>query len=300
MYISISPQKQGGNYQKSSGRFVAYLEKENEEGINIQHEYFFNQNQEHITPEHVVQAIDQNTAKLKAKEPKFYSITISPSQRELGQLQNNSKDLKAFTRVVMKDYVTCFNRELDGRPIAIKDILYFAKVEHQRTYKGTDIQVRENQPYATKILKLHSEIRKIRQGSAQGRIQDLAREIARFEQQKIYTTLDNSQLGEQEKQSAFAKSFDTLNKVNFSLLIDSIAEITTPAGETVTDREQIIQFCNHTDAKTIDEIQEKLSSLRLQAQIKPLMVKATEEQIKKGVPASFEVPLTFDNSNFFG
>ena len=125
-------------------------------------------------------------------------------------------------------------------------------------------------------------------------------QIARFEQQKIYTTLDNSQLGEQEKQSAFAKSFDTLNKVNFSLLIDSIAEITTPEGETVTDREQIIQFCNHTDAKTIDEIQEKLSSLRLQAQIKPLMVKATEEQIKKGVPASFEVPLTFDNSNFFG
>ena len=26
----------------------------------------------------------------------------------------------------------------------------------------------------------------------------------------------------------------------------------------------------------------------------------SEEQIKKGVPASFEVPLTFDNSNFFG
>ena len=36
MYISISPQKQGGNYQKSSGRFVAYLEKENEENINMQ------------------------------------------------------------------------------------------------------------------------------------------------------------------------------------------------------------------------------------------------------------------------
>lgn len=183
MYISISPQKQGSNYPKSSGGFVAYLEKENEEGINMQKEFFFNQNQEHITPEQVVQAIDQNTAKLKDKEPKFYSITLSPSQRELGLLQNSSEDLKAYTRAVMKDYVTCFNRELDGRPIAIKDILYFAKVEHQRTYKGTDIQVRENQPYATKILKLHSEIRKIRQGSAQGKIEDLGREIARLEQQ---------------------------------------------------------------------------------------------------------------------
>lgn len=51
MYISISPQKQGGNYPKSAAGFVAYLEKENDEGINVQHEYFFNQNQEHITPE---------------------------------------------------------------------------------------------------------------------------------------------------------------------------------------------------------------------------------------------------------
>ena len=98
MYISISPQKQGGNYPKSSGGFVAYLEKENEEGINMQKEFFFNQNQEHITPEQVVQAIDQNTAKLKAKEPKFYSITISPSQRELGQLQNSSKDFQRKQR----------------------------------------------------------------------------------------------------------------------------------------------------------------------------------------------------------
>ena len=38
MYISISPQKQGGNYPKSAGGFVAYLEKENEEDINAQHE----------------------------------------------------------------------------------------------------------------------------------------------------------------------------------------------------------------------------------------------------------------------
>jgi len=183
MYISISPQKQGGNYPKSAAGFVAYLEKENEEGINTQHEYFFNQDQEHITPEQVVKAIDQNTAKLKIKEPKFYSITISPSQRELDQLQNSSKDLKAYTRAVMKDYVTCFNRELNVRPLDVKDILYFAKVEHQRSFKGTDIQVRENQPYATKILALKNEIRKIRHGSAQGTIRDLTREIARLERE---------------------------------------------------------------------------------------------------------------------
>jgi|TARA_B110000211_G_scaffold34372_1_gene34594 hypothetical protein len=125
-------------------------------------------------------------------------------------------------------------------------------------------------------------------------------QIARFEQQKMYGTIDSSSMSEEEKQSAFGKSFATLNMVNFSLLVDSIKAITTPGGDTVVDRAQIIEFCNKTDSKTINEIQDKLSELRLQAQMAPLKIKSTEEQIKKGAPASFEVPVTFDNSNFFG
>ena len=125
-------------------------------------------------------------------------------------------------------------------------------------------------------------------------------QIARFEQQKMYGTIDSSSMTEEEKQSAFGKSFATLNMVNFSLLVDSIKSITTPGGDTVVDRAQIIEFCNKTDSKTINEIQDKLSELRLQAQMAPLKIKSTEEQIKKGAPASFEGPVTFDNSNFFG
>ena len=125
-------------------------------------------------------------------------------------------------------------------------------------------------------------------------------QIVRFEQQKMYGTIDSSSMTEEQKQTAFAKSFETLNMVNFSLLIDSIKSITTPKGDTVSDRAQIIEFCDKADTKTITEIQEKLSELRLQAQIPPLKIKTTEEQIKKGAPASFEVPVTFDNSNFFG
>jgi hypothetical protein len=125
-------------------------------------------------------------------------------------------------------------------------------------------------------------------------------QIARFEQQKMYGTIDNSTMTDEAKQSAFAKSFETLNMVNFSLLVDSIKSITTPEGNTVVDRAQIIEFCNNADAKTVTEIQEKLSDLRIQAQIPPLRIKTTEDQIKKGAPTSFEVPVTFDSSNFFG
>jgi len=125
-------------------------------------------------------------------------------------------------------------------------------------------------------------------------------QIARFEQQKMYGTIDSSTLTEEQKQTAFAKSFQVLNTVNFSLLVDSIKSITTPDGTEVTDRTQIIDFCNNADSKTVNEIQDLLSELRVQAQIPALKMKSTEEQIKKGAPASYEVPVTFDNSNFFG
>ena len=36
-----------------------------------------------------------------------------------------------------------------------------------------------------------------------------------------------------------------------------------------------------------------------QTTIKPLVVKATAEEIEAGAPETFEVPITFDQSNFF-
>ena len=125
-------------------------------------------------------------------------------------------------------------------------------------------------------------------------------QVAQFEQQKIYATVNNSALTEQEKSTQFVKSFKVLNNINFGMLVDSITQITTPDGQTVVDKAQIKDFCDNCDAKVINEIQDELAKIRAQAQIQPVKFKATEEQIKKGVPASYEVPVTFDSSNFFG
>ena len=183
MYITITPQKSGNNYSQSSADFVGYLEKENE-GLEQQDmEHFFNQYGDEISAEEVVKEIDGNTAKLKKKEPKFYSITVSPSKYELRKLQNNSQDLKTYTRELMKDYVASFNREIHGRPVTIDDIKYFAKIEHQRAFKGTDFQIKENQPFATKILQLKTEIRNIQEGRAEGNVKKMNREIAKLERQ---------------------------------------------------------------------------------------------------------------------
>ncbi|TDN93332.1 hypothetical protein DET49_10458 [Salegentibacter sp. 24] len=183
MYITITPQKLGGNYSQSSGDFVCYLEKENEGLKSSEMEHFFNQYDDEISAEKVVKEIDDNTAKLKKTEPKFYSITVSPSKYELNRLQNSSEDLKRYTRELMKDYVASFNREINGRPIRIEDIKYYAKIEHQRRFKGTDWQIKENQPYATQILQLKNEIRQLKAKDREGEIKSLQRKISKLERE---------------------------------------------------------------------------------------------------------------------
>ncbi|RFN60300.1 MobB family relaxase [Marixanthomonas ophiurae] len=183
MYITITPQKLGSKYAQSSADFVGYLEKENQGLKQQEMEHFFNQYSDEIPAEEVVKEIDGNTAKLKKKEPKFYSITVSPSKYELNRLQNNSQDLKTYTRELMKDYVASFNREINGRAITIDEIKYYAKIEYQRTFKGTDKEIRENQPYATKIVQLKNKIRTIEQGRREGDIKWMEKQIAKLERQ---------------------------------------------------------------------------------------------------------------------
>ena len=172
-----------GNFGQSVADFVAYLEKENEQRSIEDQEHFFNQFDSVVPTDEVVREIDGNTAKLKRNEPKFYSITVNPSAYELKRLQNSSEDLKRYTIELMKEYAACFNREIEGRPVSLDDIKFFAKIEHQRTFKGTDWQVRENQPYATKILELKNQIVRIEQGKAQGNIRNLNKQISRLERE---------------------------------------------------------------------------------------------------------------------
>lgn len=186
MYITISAQKLGGNYPRSVADFVSYLEKENQDLTGEDMEHFFNQYEDKISAEEVIKGIDGNASKLKKTEPKFYSITVNPSARELQRLKNSSQELKKYTRELMNDYVAAFNREIDGRPITIDDIKYYAKIEHTRKFKGTDYQVRENQPFATRILDLKVKIRRIEQGKEMGAIEALKTEFEKLERHAPY------------------------------------------------------------------------------------------------------------------
>ena len=103
MYIAITKQHMDINYKGSVRDFVNYLEKENEESAPEFQEHFFDQYNDMVSPEKVITEIDGNTTKLAKKDPKFYSIVVSPSARELRHIKNNPEQLRKYVRELMKE-----------------------------------------------------------------------------------------------------------------------------------------------------------------------------------------------------
>jgi len=120
-----------------------------------------------------------------------------------------------------------------------------------------------------------------------------------FQQQKMYSAIQDSKLADEEKAKRFNDAFKTLTDLNASILLKNIEMITMEDGTEISDPAHIKEFVNKANAKLIKEIEDKLMTLRGQGAVKPLKMKATEEQIKKGAPVTYEVPVTFDTANFF-
>jgi predicted nucleotide-binding protein (sugar kinase/HSP70/actin superfamily) len=120
-----------------------------------------------------------------------------------------------------------------------------------------------------------------------------------FQQQKMYTAIQDSQLSDEEKAKRFNDAFKTLTELNASILLKNIEMVTMTDGTEITDPGHIKEFIENANATLVKEIEDKLMQLRGQGAVKPLKLKATEDQIKKGAPATYEVPVTFDTANFF-
>ncbi len=118
----------------SSGGWVDYLEKE-------QPGQWFTQDRNGVGPLEVSQALDANRHNLGKQDAGYYPLILSPSQKELQAIGNDPAKLQAYTRDVMGKYAEQFQRE----GLAAKNLVYFAKIEHERYYKGTDADVKNGQ-----------------------------------------------------------------------------------------------------------------------------------------------------------
>ncbi|MEL6304233.1 MAG: MobB family relaxase [Bacteroidota bacterium] len=180
MHINITPQKTGpqhNTYNSSVADYVNYLEKENEGKQPELQEHFFDQNNDRVSPETVISEIDGNTKKLKKRDPKFYSIVVSPSAKELKHINNDPALLRAYVRELMKDYADSFYRD---RKVTVGDIKYYAKIEHERTYRGFEREVKGNKRFRKEITKLQHDMAKVRRGELEGNLQKIQQKIDRL------------------------------------------------------------------------------------------------------------------------
>lgn len=135
-HINITASSSGSN-AGSCGQLVDYLEKENKLKPEHKAELWFNQGRDDLRPYEVRQGIDSNTAKLKQSEAKFYLVNISPSQKELQHIGNDPQKLKEYAREVMAEYAANFQKGLGP-----DDVKWYGKVEYNRGYKWTDLEVK--------------------------------------------------------------------------------------------------------------------------------------------------------------
>lgn len=121
---------------------VNYLQHEDaqrmQEGRQVEH--FFNQTENKVKPQEVTSRIDNNRKGLKAKEAKFYVITVAPSAKELAKMGATKQEQAAamreyIRREVMPRYAEGFNKGLKA-----DDLVYYAKIHHERDERdGEDL-----------------------------------------------------------------------------------------------------------------------------------------------------------------
>ncbi len=125
-----------------------------------------------------------------------------------------------------------------------------------------------------------------------------ASSLKTFEEQRIFAVLNNTELPDHEKLAKFNESFQKLATLTMEVLTKSVAKISV--GDTVVTRlEHIDEFIRNTDKDVCKAITEHLEEQKAKFQIEPLKVHSSKEDIEAGAPATYEVPITFDQSNFF-
>lgn len=119
-----------------------------------------------------------------------------------------------------------------------------------------------------------------------------------FETNKIMTAINDDNISDEKKLEIFNQSFSKLTDLTVNLISESIYKIITPDVE-VTDQRTILEFVNNVDKVIFDKINKHLNNLKTHNELKPIACYTTEEQQEQGAPASYQVPINFNDSDFF-
>ena len=120
-------------------------------------------------------------------------------------------------------------------------------------------------------------------------------QIKTWEQQKIFDVINNDSLSDADKQQYFNESFSKLSDITIETLTGMISNIETPDA-IVDKKEYIVEFINNSNREIFSDLEGKIGDIKQKVTLKPMKVKCTED----GCDKEFDLPISLDQSNFFG
>ena len=196
--------------------------------------------------------------------------------------------------------------DLDAVLIAIRLATYGEKMDINITVPNTTIKRDYSLDLRTALDELL--LAKFEERLVVGQMQVLVRPVSykeftdsairTFEEQRIYTIVNDDKMDDQTKINLFHQSFSKLTDITIGLVSNSVTSIEVE-GQTVSDPAHIKEFITNADKEFYNAVVNHVTSQRAGFSIKPVQITSTEEDLKAGAPVKFEVPVTFDQSNFF-
>ena len=120
-----------------------------------------------------------------------------------------------------------------------------------------------------------------------------------FETNRIMKMVNDETIDDEKKMEMFNTSFSNLTKITVDLMAESVIKIVA-GDEEVTDKKLILEFVHNIDKEIFDIINNHLGDIKTKNQLQPLEFTTTEEQQEAGAPATYSMPLAFNQSDFFG
>lgn len=119
-----------------------------------------------------------------------------------------------------------------------------------------------------------------------------------FEEQRVFQIVNNNNMDEEDKLAHFNRSFKKLTDLTVGMVANSISAIETQ-DNVVENPEYLAEFIQNADQKFYTEITKHIESQKSKFSVKPLTIKPEPEEVEAGAPESFELPIVFDQANFF-
>ena len=138
--MNVKIQGGGAGAYANTGSSVGvtnYLEHEELERIKNgkEREHFFTHDKEQVSAREATYKIDNNKAKLSKKDSKFFVVTVSPSETEIKAMGATPEERSASFKKYINEGIMERYAENFGKDLQAKDMLYYAKIHHERGRK---------------------------------------------------------------------------------------------------------------------------------------------------------------------